>query len=497
MVDVASRGNGDFLRKPPASVEAEQAVLSAIITNNRALEKVSEFLKPEHFVEVMHQKIYDACLRLSEKGHVVDTITLKNFLESNGTLDMAGGVEYLTQLASSSISIVNVADYAKLVYDCAIKRNLIEIGTQIVNNAFGGSDNGDEEEMTADKQIESAEGQLYSLATAGEITGGPEKLETTLVETMQSIEDAFRADSSISGISTGLKDLDKQIGGFHPSDLLVIAGRPGMGKTAFALNLAVNVANEVLNHRGPERLQGPVLFFSLEMSSDQLASRILSFEAEVSGGDIRNGKITEEQFNKLVEFQRALKDLPLFLDDTPGITVPMMRARARRLKRQYGHISLILVDYIQLIEGTGRNNEDRVKLVSAVTRGLKMLAKELDVPVIALSQLSRKVEDRDDKTPQLSDLRESGSIEQDADCVMFVYRESYYLDKEVKRILSNTKEGEMTADYAQKVKNYDRKKNMAEIIIAKQRHGPTGTVNTSFIGEYFKFGDFYDGATGE
>ena len=494
VVEVASRGNGDFLRKPPASVEAEQAVLSAIITNNRALEKVSEFLRPEHFVEVMHQKIYDACLKLSEKGHVVDTITLKNFLESNGTLDMAGGIEYLSQLASSSISIVNVADYAKLVYDCAIKRNLIEIGTQIVNNAFGGSDDG--EELTADKQIESAEGQLYSLATEGDISGGPEKLEFTLQQSMQTIEDAFRADSSISGISTGIKDLDNKLGGFHPSDLLVIAGRPGMGKTAFALNLAVNVANEVLNHRGPERLQGPVLFFSLEMSSDQLASRILSFEAEVNGNSIRNGSITEEQFNKLVEYQRALKDLPLYLDDTPGITVPMMRARARRLKRQHGNLSLILVDYIQLIEGTGKNTEDRVRLVSAVTRGLKMLAKELDVPVIALSQLSRSVENRDDKTPQLSDLRESGSIEQDADAVMFVYRESYYLDKEIKRILSNTKEGEMTPEYAQKVKNYDRKKNMAEIIIAKQRHGPTGTVNTSFIGEYFKFGDFYDGAEG-
>ena len=496
MVEAVSRKNGDFLRKPPSSVEAEQAVLSAIITNNRALEKVCDFLKPEHFVEVMHQKIYDACLRLSEKGHVVDTITLKNFLEGNGTLDMAGGVEYLTQLASSSISIVNVVDYARLVYECAIKRNLIEIGTDIVNNAYGGSDNDDEEEMTADKQIESAEGQLYSLATSGEIQSGPEKLESTLVETIQIIEDAFRADSSISGISTGLKDLDKRIGGLHPSDLLVIAGRPGMGKTAFALNIAVNVANEVLNHRGPERLQGPVLFFSLEMSADQLASRVLSFEAEVNGNSMRNGDISEEQFNKLVEYQRALKDLPLFLDDTPGITVPMMRARARRLKRQHGHISLILVDYIQLIEGTGKNNEDRVRLVSAVTRGLKMLAKELDVPVIALSQLSRKVEDRDDKTPQLSDLRESGSIEQDADCVMFVYRKSYYLDKEVNRIVADKENGDMLPEYEKKLKEFNETKNMAEIIIAKQRHGPTGTVKTSFIGEYFKFGDFYDGSTG-
>ena len=479
--------SGDFLRKPPASVEAEQAVLSAIITNNKALERVSEFLRPEHFVEVMHQKIYDACLRLIEKGHLADTITLKNYLESNGTLDMAGGVEYLSQLASSSISIVNAYDYAKLVYECALKRNLIEIGTDIVNDAFGGS-NGDSE-ISAASQIDKAEGQLYSLATLGETQSGPSSLEMTLRNSMQTIEEAYRADGSISGISTGIKDLDKSLGGFHPSDLLIVAGRPGMGKTAFALNLAVNVANEVLTHHGPEKLQGPVLFCSLEMSADQLASRILSFEAEVNGNKIRNGSINEEEFNRLVEFQRALKDLPIFIDDTPDITVPMIRARARRLKRQSGGLSLIVIDYVQLLNSPGgRKSDNRVQEISEITRGLKILAKELDVPVIALSQLSRLVEQRDDKRPQLADLRESGSIEQDADCVMFVYRESYYHNK------TRPIDADVTSqEYIAWQKKAERIENMAEILIAKQRHGPTGDVKVSFVGEYFKFGDFYDG----
>ena len=480
--------SGDFLRKPPASIEAEQAVLSAIITNNKALEKVSEFLKPEHFVEVMHQKIYEACLRLIEKGHLADIITLKNYLESNETLDMAGGVEYLSQLASSAVPYVNAYDYGRLVYECAVKRNLIEIGTDIVNNAFGGSSDND---VSAVDQIVNAESQLYNLATVGDIENGPETLENTLHSSMQTIEAAYRADGSISGISTGINTLDKQIGGLHPSDLLIIAGRPGMGKTAFALNIAFNVANEVLNHRGPEKLQGPVLFFSLEMSADQLASRILSFSAEVNGNKIRNGSITEDEFNRLVEHQRALKDLPLFIDDTPDITVPAIRTRARRIKRQYGGLSLIVIDYVQLLNSVGgRRSDNRVQEISEITRGLKVLAKELDVPVVALSQLSRLVEQRDDKRPQLADLRESGSIEQDADCVMFVYRESYYHNK--KRPV----EGDVNSpEYIAWQKRAEQIEHMAEILIAKQRHGPTGDVKVAFVGEYFKFDNFYDGKT--
>ena len=486
--------SGDFLRNPPASIEAEQAVLSAIISNNKALERISEFLRAEHFTEIMHQKIYQACVDLIEKGHLADTITLKKYLENNGTLDMAGGINYLTQLASSAVSIVNVYDYAHLVYECALKRDLINLGTDIVNTAFGGDEDSD---IPVKNQIEKAESELYNLAESGYTETGPVSLENTLKSSMQVIESAYRADGSISGISTGINTLDKQLGGLHPSDLLIIAGRPGMGKTAFALNLAFNVANEVFNHRGPEKLQGPVLFFSLEMSADQLASRILSFSAEVNGNSIRNGSISDEDFNKLVEFQRVLSDLPIYIDDTPDISVSAIRTRARRLKRKEGKLALIVIDYVQLLSPSGsKKSDNRVQEISEMTRGLKILAKELDVPVIALSQLSRLVEQRtDDKRPQLSDLRESGSIEQDADCVMFVYREAYYLDKELRKVLSDTKDGEMNQAYIDKQKKYDRVKNKAEIIIAKQRHGPTGTVDVAFIGEYFKFGNFYDGTT--
>ncbi len=479
--------SGDFLRKPPSSVEAEQAVLSAIITNNRALDKVIDYLKVEHFTEKMHQQIFDAILKIMSKGHLVDIITLKHYLESNGVLDIAGGVDYLSSLASSAVSIINVNDYGRLVYECAVKRNLIEIGTDIVNDAFGGSS--ENEELSAEKQIDNAEGKLYELSMFGENSNGPRGLSDTLSTSMQIIEEAYRADGSISGISTGIKDLDSKLGGFHPSDLLIIAGRPGMGKTALALNLAVNVANEVLNGRGPKKLQGPVLFFSLEMSADQLASRILSTNAEVNGNKIRNGSITEDEFNRLIEFQRALKDFPIFIDDTPDITVPMMRTRARRIKSSQKGLSLIVVDYIQLINSAvGRRSDNRVQEISEITRGLKMLAKELDVPVIALSQLSRMVEQRDDKKPQLSDLRESGSIEQDADSVMFVYREAYYHQKKMPTSADPNSE-----EYVKWQSRLKKIENMAEILIAKQRHGPTGEVKVSFVGEYFKFSDFYDG----
>ncbi len=476
---------GDFLRKPPSSVEAEQAVISAVISNNRALERVSEFLKPEHFIEVMHQKIFEACQRLIEKGHLADTITLKNYLEGNGTLDMAGGVEYLSQLASSAISVVNAYDYGKLVYECAVKRNLIDIGTDIVNGAFGGSD----DDIPASKQIENAEQELYNLATVGDVENGPISLENTLRASMQTIEEAYRADGSISGISTGLNALDKMMGGFHPSDLMILAARPGMGKTALALNIAFNVANEVLNERGPEKLRGPVIFFSLEMSADQLASRLLSTSAEVNGNKIRNGSINDDEFNKLIEHQRALNSMPIYIDDTPDITVPGIRTRARRLKRQEGALSLIVVDYVQLLNSAGgRKRDSRTQEISEITRGLKILAKELDVPVLALSQLSRLVEQREDKKPQLSDLRESGSIEQDADSVMFIFREAYYHNK--KRPVSADATSNEYIEWENKAKKIE---NMAEVLIAKQRHGPTGDVKLSFVGDFVKFGNFYDG----
>lgn len=476
--------SGDFLRKPPSSVEAEQALLSAIITNNKALERVSEFLLPNHFIEASHQRIYEGCVRLIEKGHVADTITLRNYLELNGDLESIGGVDYLSELAGTSVSIINASDYGKLVYDCSVKRDLIEIGTGIVNEAFGGST---DSEKNATNQIQLAEQKLYDLATEGYTEGGLQGFEDTLRSSLSTIEEAYKNDGTISGISTGLDALDTKIGGLHPSDLIVLAARPGMGKTALALNIAFNVANEVFNKRGPTSLQGPVAFFSLEMSADQLASRALSFSAEVGFSKIRNGNIKEDEFNRIAEHSRAIGSMPLFIDDTPDITVSGIRTRARRLKRLSGGLSLIVIDYIQLLNSPGgRKVENRVQEVSEITRGLKILAKELEVPVISLSQLSRSVESRDDKTPQLSDLRESGSIEQDADMVLFIYREAYYLENKTQKDVNSEEYNEWKA-------KLERVKNRADVIIAKQRHGPTGKIEVAFIGEYLKFGNFYDG----
>ena len=478
--------NGDFLRQTPSSIEAEQALLSAIITNNKAIEKVSEYLRPEHFVEIAHKKIYDACLKLIEKGHLADIITLKNYLLQSGELEAIGGIDYLTSLSSNATSIINAQDYGKLIYDCAIKRDLINIGTDIVNTAFGGQVN--DEEVSATGQIQLAEQKLYDLATSGYSESGLQNFEESLRSSLSIIEQAYKSDGSISGISTGIDNIDKKLGGLHPSDLIIVAGRPGMGKTAFAVNLAFNVANEVLNNRGPESLQGPVAFFSLEMSADQLASRVLSFSAEVSAHKMRTGNITEEEFNRIAEHSRALSTVPIFIDDTPDLSVSAIRTRCRRLKRiSNNKLSLIVIDYIQLLNSPGgKKSENRVQEISEMTRGLKILAKELNVPVIALSQLSRSVEARDDKKPLLSDLRESGSIEQDADVVLFVYRESYYYERK-------EPENENSEEYATWKAKLERIKNMAEIIVAKQRHGPTGSIDVAFVGEYFKFGNFYDG----
>lgn len=491
MTENIGNKSGDFLRKPPASVEAEQAVLSAIISNNKSLDKVIDYLKPEHFSEKMNAQIFDACLKLTAKGHLVDIITLKHYLEANGTLDIAGGEEYLTKLASSTIFIVNVNDYGRLVYECAVKRNLIDIGTDIVNDAFGGSQQA--EELTAEKQIDNAEDKLYRLSSQGEMSTGPQKLSNTFSSAISIIEEAYKSDGSISGISTGMTELDKILGGFHPSDLTILAARPAMGKTALALNLAVNVASQVLDGKGPKKLQGPVLFFSLEMSADQLASRVLSTNAEINGNRMRNGNIKEEEFEKLVQMQSALSELPMYIDDTAAITVPMIRTRARRIKSSSPNkkLALIVIDYVQLLtSAASRRSDNRVQEVSEITRGLKMLAKELDVPVLALSQLSRMVEQREDKKPLLADLRESGSIEQDADNVLFLYRESVYHKN--KRPTGNDVTSPEYITWERKLKKIE---NTAEILIAKQRHGPTGEVKASFIGEYFKFTDFYDGET--
>jgi len=471
--------SGDFLRRPPASVEAEQAVLSAIITNNKAFERVADFLRAEHFSEGLHGRIYGACVTLIEKGHLADVITLKNYLELQGGFEKEQA-DYLASLAGSAVSVVNAEDYGRLVFDTAQKRMLISLGTEMVNSAHS-------DQKDASAQIEDAEQRLYDLSARG-ADNRMMGFDTALRDSLGIIEKAYKSDGHLSGISTGLDALDKKLGGLQPSDLLVIAGRPGMGKTALGLNIAFNVANEVMNGRNPAKLKGPVSFFSLEMSADQLTSRVLSSTAEVSSHNMLKGTITESDFQKITEYSRQLAALPLFIDDTPGISVSSIRTRARRLKQQNGGLSLIVIDYIQLIEAAlgPRRDGNRVQEVSEITRGLKILAKELDVPVVALSQLSRGVEGREDKRPLLADLRESGSIEQDADIVMFVYREAYYLERQEPK--------EVNSDAWVKWKTeMDKIRNKADLIIAKQRRGPTGLVELSFIGEYTKFGNFYNG----
>jgi replicative DNA helicase len=477
---------GDSLRKPPASVEAEQALLSAILANSGVLDKVGEYLRPEHFVEAAHRKIYDACMKLSEKGHLVDAITVNNYLKLNSDAD-AEAEEYLARLASSSSTVVVAEDYGKLIYDNALKRELIDLGQAVSERAFGGG--GEWGKASAAEQMEKAEQELYDLATKGDSARGLENFDAVMKISLPRIDSA-RKSGSFSGVPTAIKELDDQLGGLHSTDLIVIAARPGMGKTALGLNIAFNVANEVANGRAPKELDGPVAFFSLEMSADQLATRVLSRQAEIPGNRLLNGKITPEEFEKVAEMAQALSTLKLHVDDTPGITVQMIRTRARRLKRLHGGLSLIVIDYVQLISVPGAGIDNRVQQVSEITRSLKMLAKELEVPVIALSQLSRAVEQRgnrpEDKKPQLSDLRESGSIEQDADIVMFIYREAYYYTRE------EPSEPNSEAWIAWKAK-MDKIRNRALIMIAKQRHGPTADVLLSFVGEYAHFDSPWEG----
>ncbi len=467
-----------MIQNLPQNIEAEQALISSILMNNRVYERVSDFLRAKDFAERSHEKIYEALELLISKGHLADPITLKNYFEQSGTLDEVGGFEYLAKISDAGISAVNAVEYGRLIHDRSLRRKLIDVGQGIVSDAYTPS-----LDSPATKQIEVAEQKLFDLATTGEIETRMEALNTSLKKSIKLTEYAYKMDGNISGVSSGFKDLDNKIGGFHPSDLIILAARPGMGKTNLAMNWAFNVANEVINGRVPDHMKGPVVFFSLEMSSDQLASRVLSSQTDISASHMRTGNISEQDFSKLSQYSRALSEIPLYIDDTAGISVPAIRTRARRLKRQNNGLSMIVIDYIQLLSppGGGRNSDNRVQELSEMTRGLKLLAKELEVPVVALSQLNRAVESRTDKRPMLSDLRESGSIEQDADMVMFVYREEYYREKDIRENSG-----------ANSSENLDRLKNRAELIISKQRHGPTGTIPLAFFGEFSKFTDLYE-----
>jgi replicative DNA helicase len=466
-------------RTAPHNIEAEQALLGAVLVNNEALYRVTDFLEPQHFFEPIHQQIYDISRSLIRTGKLASPVTLKTFLAAD--LDIAGLTlaQYLARLAAEATTIINAVDYGRTVYDLAIRRELIQIGEDMVNVAFDAP-----VDFAPRDQIEDAERRLYDLAETGRYGGGFQKFETALTTAVDMAARAYQREGKLSGLATGLTDLDTKMGGLQPSDLIIIAGRPGMGKTALATNIAYNVARA---WRGEVRADGhiettnggTVGFFSLEMSAEQLATRIIAEQTGIPSSTIRRGGIQELDFEKIRDVATELQHLPFFIDETGGLTVAQLAARARRLKRQKG-LDLVVIDYIQLLQGsTRRALEGRVQEVTEITTSLKALAKELNVPVLALSQLSRQVESRDDKRPQLSDLRESGSIEQDADVVMFVFREEYYL--------SNKEPRPATDEHTKWQLDMAAVHGKAEIIIGKQRHGPTGTVNLQFDASVTRF----------
>jgi replicative DNA helicase len=476
-------------RLPPSNVQAEQALLGALLANNRAYERVSEFLAPEHFADPIHGRIYQAISRRVEAGQLADAVTLKAEFEHAGILDEVGGTAYLTQLLTAMVGIINAGDYGRAVHDTWMRRQLIDIGETVVNNAFGA-----DAELDGLKQVEAAEQSLFDLAADGGSSGGFIAFERALTDAILGAEKAFRRPGGVSGLTTGLRDLDSKMGGMHPSDLLILAGRPGMGKTALATKIAFGAAKALLAEAratDPNALpKQQVAIFSLEMSAEQLATRLLSEESRISGDRIRRGEIGQRDFDKFVQVSREIAALPIQIDDTPAITMSALRTRCRRLKRTKG-LALVVVDYLQLMRpAAGTRPESRVLEISQITQGLKALAKELSLPVLALSQLSRAVESRDDKRPQLSDLRESGSIEQDADAVMFVYRDEYYLEqkmpKEVAFDGSSDKFNTAMDEWKQKI---EKAHNKADLIIAKQRHGPTGSIPLLFEAEFTRFGD--------
>ncbi len=471
-------------RSPPHNFEAEMGLLGAILANNRAYEKVSEFLHAEHFADQTHGRIYEAAGRLIEHGQIADPVTLRNFFEQDGALAQIGGPEYLTRLAASVVTFINAEDYGRTIFDRFLRRELIDLGENVVNRAYEF-----ELDENATDQIEVAEQGLYELATSGSIEGGFRPFRQALKDAIDMAEAAYKRDSHVTGVPSGFKEIDRMLGGLHSSELLILAGRPSMGKTALATNIAFNAAKiykERRNEAGEvEVADGAVVgFFSLEMSSEELATRILAEVSGVSSHDIRRGEIGKDAFPEFVKASQTLSSIPLFIDDTAALSVSALRTRARRLKRQHG-LSLIVVDYLQLMRPShGTRPENRVQEISEITRGLKAIAKELAVPVLALSQLSRAVEQRDDKRPLLSDLRESGSIEQDADVVMFVYRDEYY-----RRRQEPTEGTDKHFEWQAEMANVH---NLAEVIVAKQRHGPVGTAKLYFRPELTKFEDLAD-----
>jgi replicative DNA helicase len=472
-------------RAAPHNLEAEQALLGAILVNNEAHDRVSGFLEPHHFYDPLHQQIYETAAKLIATGKQATPITLKTFFENAEPIDATLTVpQYLGRLAANATTIINARDYGRTVYDLAIRRQLIVIGEDVVNKAYDSP-----VDFPPKEQIEEAETRLFSLAETGKYGQGFLTFSNALTTAIEMAGNAYKRDGHLSGIATHFSGLDGKMGGLQASDLIILAGRPSMGKTALATNIAFNVARARLRSLAakPDLTPGDpghdgavVGFFSLEMSAEQLATRILSEQAGIPSERIRRGMIDEPEFKRLVEASQEMATMPLFIDQTGGISIAQLASRARKLKRQQG-LGLLIVDYLQLMVGMSKRGENRVQEVSEITTGLKALAKELNVPIIALSQLSRAVENREDKRPQLADLRESGSIEQDADIVMFVFREEYYLER--------LKPTEGTPEFSEWFAKMNQTSGKAEVIIGKQRHGPIGTVPLQFDGNVTRFSD--------
>jgi len=468
----------------PQNVEAEAALLGALMIDNRLVEDVQLKLQAHHFFEPLHGRIYEAILRMTDANRIANPVTLRPLFESDDSIKEVGGPAYLAQLTGSGAAVIGARDFAQQIYDLALLRALIGVGRDLVEGALDTS-----EDVAPLAQIERAETELYKVAEAGGAEGRAKAFAEATKEALEMAERALNSGGHLSGFTTGLESLNGKIGGLHKSDLIIVAGRPGMGKSALGTNIGFAAAKRFLKDAEdgiePERSAGaPVALFSLEMSADQLATRILAEQSGISSENLRMGKISQQEFRQLARAAADLQTLPLYIDDTPGLTIAALRTRARRLKRQKG-IGLIVVDYLQLLQGTGKNsNENRVQEISEISRGLKQLAKELDLPVIGLSQLSRAVEQREDKRPQLSDLRESGSIEQDADIVLFIYREDYYL--------AAKQPADDHPDIDKWREEMARVYGTAEVIVAKQRHGSTGKVRMKFDSRITKFSDAAD-----
>lgn len=484
--DILERPGADATKSArlPANIEAEAAFLGAVLIDNRVIEELQAPLRPDHFFEPLHERIYERILKLLERNATASPVTLKPYFESDEALRELGGTTYLAGLTQDGLGLLAAGELAQQIYDLALLRELVSVGRGLVEGALDTSD-----DVAPMERVAEAEAQLYKVAEGAATGNEASSFRKAAMEAIKMAEAAMNSGGGLSGKTTGLEVIDRKTSGLHNSDLVILAGRPGMGKTSLATNIAFNCAEEHLKWQsdgGEFQYGAPVAFFSLEMSADQLATRILAEQAEISSESLRSGKLTRDEFQKLSFASQRLAELPLYIDDTPALTIAALRTRARRMKRKHD-IGLIVVDYLQLLQGSGRANDNRVNEISEISRGLKTLAKELSVPVIALSQLSRAVEQREDKRPQLSDLRESGSIEQDADMVWFIYRGDYYHLS----LKPDTPDGSSSEDAKEKYRQWEEKHEelvgRATLIVAKQRHGSTGNVPLHFQAEITKF----------